>query len=196
MTVIPEGFGEVVLYWQSPDLDGSLPVMTFGVSVSDTVAPEDVEALYDSIISNGVLTNVQSSWALIKVKITYNLGGLLLEASHVETTAGGEGGTAVAAQVAALIKKETGVAGRKHRGRMYQPGLGQSDFAQSGVLSSTVQSQLTGAWVGVANDLAGGDLAPIGAMYVLHTDPEDDPTQVSQIACESSAATQRRRARH
>jgi len=99
----------------------------------------------------------------------------------------GQGGIAVLPQVCALIKEQTAVRGRRNRGRIYIGPITETSQADGNMVSTT-QDALTDAWVAFSNDLVGQSLAIGVASYVGRT-----VHQVTEIACERSVATQRRR---
>lgn len=104
---------------------------------------------------------------------------------------------------AVLIKKNTGLGGRRNRGRMFVPGLaGEASVSNLGVVVESTRL----IWQGVADaflaalEATNGGIVPSQPMQVLHTpDPitgvAPAPTPVSSLTVASTIATQRRRLR-
>jgi hypothetical protein len=106
------------------------------------------------------------------------------------TGSGGVGGQSAPPNVAYLIHKATALGGRRGRGRMFLPGVADTDVGTSGELigekAATLNSSLFA--FGGALTLAGYPLA------VLH-EGAFPPTLVTQLICDGRVATQRRRLR-
>lgn len=92
---------------------------------------------------------------------------------------------------AALVRKSTGLGGRKHRGRMFLPFLGESDMDTGGFVSSSFLSGLQGAVDDFYNQLVSDDIP----MSLLHADSLTSPDAVAALTVEAQIATQRRRLR-
>lgn len=104
--------------------------------------------------------------------------------------AGGNANPPLSPQVCYLIRKTTGTAGRKNRGRMFLPGCNESNVDGNGRVASDIQLELNtrlGAW---AADATGAD-----AEFVILHNSSSDPTTITSLACQSVVATQRRRLR-
>ncbi len=101
---------------------------------------------------------------------------------------GGRGATAQTPQVSFLIRKRTGFAGRKFRGRMYVPCVLETDVDDVGNLSGTAQTLLAT----FASAVQGPATSHITQMVLLHSDTTD-PTPIIDFTIEKMVATQRRR---
>lgn len=107
--------------------------------------------------------------------------------------AGGGGGNALPPNVATLVKKNTGLRGRKNRGRMYVPGLaGEGDVDNNGFISGASLGTFQTAFTNFFNDLDGA--TPVSDIMLLHED-NSLATRVSSLEVENLVATQRRRLR-
>lgn len=91
-----------------------------------------------------------------------------------------------------LVKKITGVTGRKNRGRMYLPGVAEFGVDPNGVLDESyrdgVQAAVSAWYAWTTADFAGD-------MCILHTSVGDDPTDVLSLLVDPRAGSQRRRMR-
>jgi hypothetical protein len=123
----------------------------------------------------------------------------------IDSTAAPENGTRTIAvgnltspQVAALIRKKTNFAGKAMRGRMFLPGIVESDLDHLGKLTSTVRGNLQ-----TAVDQMYADLTTFGKVMLAHSCSYDDATQqpciprswteVTKFEVDEMSATQRRR---
>lgn len=115
----------------------------------------------------------------------------------VGAAAGAGGGDPYSPNVALLASKTTLLGGRHGRGRMYIPGLTESDVVAGGNLASGVQADRQGRWTQFATGLV-TDQIP---MYLLHRyDPDLGqspmaPTFVESVLIAGQVASQRHRLR-
>jgi hypothetical protein len=111
------------------------------------------------------------------------------------STQGGTAHTATTPNVTFLLRKSTGVPGRKNRGRIYLPGVSEQDVDATGVVVGSKITEINTGLGALVGDLAAANFTP----YLLHNitvaDPTPAPTLISTITCEPLAATQRRRMR-
>lgn len=86
-----------------------------------------------------------------------------------------------------LIKMTTAIRGRSYRGRLFMPFVAEAQ-SSAGQLDLSNVSACTAAWVAFTNQLVTDGFALVVASYKLAV-----ATQVLNIACEPSVATQRKR---
>lgn len=94
--------------------------------------------------------------------------------------------------VAVLLRKVTGLGGRKNRGRMYWPSVAESTIDDTGtLLGSTITAfnDIWETWKDLWETTEG-----LGQQVILHQS-ETAPTPITGYACQNLAATQRRRLR-
>lgn len=183
---IPNGFSNVTLHFRTPAGGGSRDsVTTFGVEGSPnvTTAAEIAGAFVDE-----VWTTLGSS------QVTFTAVTMRDEVNVVEyplATVGGAGGELSDPQCSVLIRKLTGLAGRRNRGRMYPPGqCFNGTFDQGGNMSTSNQVTYTGAWEDFRQALEALD----ATMVILHGGSSDtSPVTVTQLVADPLVATQRRR---
>lgn len=94
-------------------------------------------------------------------------------------------------QVAALFQKQTGLAGRNNRGRMYMPAPSEAEIDDAGNWSAAAITNLQGGANNFLTALAGASIP----MVVLQGDPAITPPQVLGLNLSPKVATQRRRVR-
>lgn len=106
--------------------------------------------------------------------------------------------------VALLVRKNTTMGGRKGMGRMYVPGLGQTRVTNAGVVQASDLTVRETAWDNFHNALSTAGipmaLAHSAGTYVNKagetvTLPEINPSTVTGLTVQGTAATQRRRLR-
>lgn len=118
--------------------------------------------------------------------------------------AGASSGTAGPPSVAFLIRKNTAFGGKKGAGRMYLPGVKETDVDETGAVVAGKVTLLQTAFNGFLNDLAAAN----AHMHLLHSYgsytsskgvvtvvPSRTPDQVTSLAVDNRVATQRRRLR-
>lgn len=98
-----------------------------------------------------------------------------------------------------LIRKRTDLGGRRGRGRMYLPGIAESNVDHAGNINAGNVTFAQAAFDGWYDFLTGGVGARLYPPVVLHRSEgagvEPAPTPVTMFTVESKIATQRRRLR-
>lgn len=97
---------------------------------------------------------------------------------------------------ALLVRKQTGVAGRRNKGRMYAPcfNLAEGDVSNAGIISSGVVSSLQTSWTAfweALQDPLTRDMQPV----LFHSEAPTTPTPVTSFSVQTKVATQRTRLR-
>ncbi|MQB02229.1 MAG: hypothetical protein GEU78_18625 [Actinobacteria bacterium] len=139
-----------------------------------------------------LLSKVDASNILTQVNVYRNVGGPPFFVGQWNgSLAGGAGGTGQAIpNVSVLVQKQTGLAGRRNRGRMYVPGIQAGGIGDDGVIDAT---QLT-SWQAAA-DVWFDAADAILPLVILHETPPDTATPVLSLSVQALVATQRRRLR-
>jgi hypothetical protein len=191
--VIPSGYAQINWQFTGSSLPHGADV-TLGVDISSyggnasAAASDAHDAWVDNMIPRQVNTVTLSN---THVKFGPNATGPAADAGS--PTAGGGGNPGISTQVAALVHKTTLFGGHAGRGRMFVPGLMESDVNQAGVLDSGT----LGAWQtsvdGLLSDLGTALLIPV----LLHGvgSPLSTPSTITDFTVDSTVATQRRRLR-
>lgn len=99
-------------------------------------------------------------------------------------------GTAAPPNVALLLRKDTGLAGRPNRGRMYLPGIPEAEFNVAGSLVPTFVADANVAAEAFFDKLVADDVP-----LLLHHRGPNTFTAVSSLTADGVVATQRRRVR-
>jgi hypothetical protein len=162
-------------------------ICTMGFEKPDGFSHSAATALSDTWKANVVpwlTANVQ----YVGLRVS-EAAGTLDEVS--ESQHGAAGSAAAPPNICGLVKKVTGVPGKKNRGRMYLPGIPKAELNELGFLSSAQLSGLQSSlndWMG---DLITADWVPV----VLHALAGVSPTTITSLQLQQQCATQRGRLR-
>jgi hypothetical protein len=182
---IPEGFYEAACHHVTA---GSLreAVCTFGVFYDGTDLAGDAE---DVITSWGahVVANLGDRVTFTKFTLRSAEGTVLDRDVSIAATVSQE---LVAPNTAYLVRKATALAGRKHRGRMYLPGVTEPSIDSVGQLTSSKVTELQGALNSFVSEAGVANFT----LAILHNDTTA-PTVVTALTIQPRVATQRRRLR-
>lgn len=107
-----------------------------------------------------------------------------------ETLGGSHSTSPAPTNIAWLVRKDTGVGGRKNRGRFYLPGMGEVDVDGVGNISSASLTAVQAGLNGLVTDLFTAGFDPV----ILHNSVMT-PTPVINLIVEGLAGTQRQRMR-
>lgn len=154
-------------------------------------APDSDESdVFTHITSNMTrdMWNPVSLQAFVDNIVITPLDGTSASAVHTVTTNNqGEGNNQAMPAVAAIVKLETGIRGKSHRGRVYLPFVAE-DQADSGRLGSAQQATTQAAWQDFLDGIAGEGDNIVVASYKL-----ESADFVTSLTVEGALGTQRRR---
>lgn len=193
MPFIPPSFSNITFVIQrTGDVD---PYTTsFGCSFGGAFDTAQADNLAVSL-RTAALPNLSTADTLTSIDFDYNeISGVLTYSSVQGQIGTGNPGSSTHPQnVAALFQKRTAFPGRRGRGRMYWPYVGDSDADAVGALTAAAISRYTTmltAWRTAITTNTAFDL-PV----LLHTTSTPDPTPITAFVCAPILATQRRRLR-
>lgn len=186
MPSIPSGHALVTLEFAMPHVGGTrTAVTTFGIfaetslSLCDEIADAYSSEVWLDLGSNQVTF---SNISIVGETLGYELA---------RNVVGGHSGEIPPPNTSLLVRKLTGIRGRTNQGRMFPPGLVyEGTYNNSGQMSSTDRNEYQTKFTGFLEALEA-----LSAPMVLFHGNEDDPTPVSSLFVEATAATQRRRLR-
>lgn len=200
--IIPPGYLQAV-YVFLRDADSEEMVVTCGHEL-DAASGANSEDCADDLFgafNTHLVPHLSSPTQFIGVVcyVGQDGGGSLVVESAQPAVRGPNTGTVVPQNTAALIRKRTGLAGRRGRGRMYWPDVPESQVGNTGDLATSYMEpfqQGLDDWYEALTGLVGGRLYP---PVVLHRSegigPEPLPTPITRFVLEGRVATQRRRLR-
>lgn len=200
MSVIPNGFAEVTVQLRIPG-DAGPAFNVFGVFSDPLASAQDVAInVADTLNNVPGYTDLYTSEVVAELITVYRREDANFVQVHEETISlpGRQLVPTGSPQVAYLLQKSTGLAGRANRGRMYIPGTREAIVNSDGnIISTDLATMQTGASAFLA-DLATNNVP----MYILHDPPKEppgapapDPTLVTALNVAPKVATQRRRLR-
>jgi hypothetical protein len=196
MTFIAEGFAEVTVEIQIPG-DAGPAFVVFGVRPSAlgiTLPIIDTADNVGDTLNNspGLMDPVTSDNAITGFVVRQRTGpGTVAIEERALAVAGKSLAGSAPPQVAWLLQKQTGLAGRQNRGRMYVPGVREVIVDTAGNIINPDYANAQTAFTAFFNDLATNNVP----MYILHTSPVIAPTEVTSLQLSRKVATQRRRLR-
>jgi hypothetical protein len=194
--VLPNGYANHKIKF---GLSGSshVSIITLGVQNADSNNAADVgSAIRSAFFSTSrpfALANIATGWSYLGDETNVMLAGVETFDVHTVSNAGTKSASAVPINAAVLCVKNTGVSGRRNKGRMFVPPFYflEADVDMAGVISPTplaaYQTLFNSAW----SDLDTNNVPPV----ILHSVSEVAPTIITSFTISGLMATQRRRMR-
>jgi hypothetical protein len=186
---IPAGFALVT--HEHRNVGNTRPAfVTYGISTTGSVGSDDPSHLH-AVWAAGPVTDMAATTSHITTTVIKGPRPTGATVSYTQVIAGGGLAQGAGPQEAWLGIKQTGVGGRKFKGRFYLPGVPEANVNSGGFLTGSepadMQAQVD-EWLAA---LAADELGP----YLLHEDVGTDPTLIVTVSVETLIATQRRRLR-
>lgn len=191
---IPPSFGEL---WFQFNVGGDPEPMycALGVDLAAGVVPNQGEA--DTMLSTGIAALndiVNDDYGLGPGHVIYgNDGGDIRIDSSITQVAGARTGTPVPQNTAFLVRKLTGSGGRRNRGRMYIPGVTNTDVTAIGGCTSGILTIAAATCTALQANLVA--LGTIDGLVLFHETAPFTPTPITSLEIQPRVATQRRRMR-
>jgi hypothetical protein len=207
---IPVGYAQVTVeYGGTAAPTGAANV--FGVRLDDALdAPLNVCTTVESVWVARVMPRLTDDVTLSLVRCKFGPDDTGPFAELSSGSAGGQAHNTQPANVAYLVGKATGTGGRRGRGRMFLPGVSETNVNDAGVLDSTWVTNWNTALALVLTDLdsAGNPMVVLhepSTVWVLDANgqpkrqplpgPLPSPDEVTSLSMSGRVATQRRRIR-
>lgn len=193
--IIPVGFGSCAIRFRD-SASGKVSSVTWGYELPDgTSAPDNAALIHEACVETGSLmaapqfaaaTYFQSVYVLEHIPAGFRSFELAVDLLGTRT-----GGQIAPPQVAVGMRKKGALVGKRQRGRIYLPNsyLIATDWLQAGYLTPTRTTQLETCGAVLMGELTSRDVP----MYLLHTHPDDVPTQVLLLQPAPILRSQRRR---
>lgn len=197
---VPVGFGLGSFFGGIGITSTEIWALTFGI---DVATPPYTQANNDGLLDdfiNDFAPILSSNYSIQGLRMSIAQDGDPLVFTSEDPTFGARpGGSEEPPQIAALVRKNTGVGGRRNRGRWYLPGvLNDADVDMTGGITTTrrtaIQDQMNLLFsaFSASNNITG--------MVILHSwdtatppVPAPNPTPVAALAVQQFVGTQRRR---
>lgn len=209
MTLPSSSFGRVTHTMRSGGAARDA-VCVYAVRLDAAGFPADWLDTIHEIFGESLVSSMTTDWGLVKseLKVGPDETGPTFEVS-TPLFAGTDAPPTCTPQVAYLLTKRTSVGGRRGRGRMYLPGVKESNVDGGGNLSGGALAALQVEATELVTLLAAADLPMVlehgpETVWVLVDGqprrqpvpgPIPDPDTVNSLTASSLAATQRRRLR-
>lgn len=195
MPEVPVGYGQLTALIS---LAGDQEIMSTGIGLrfddADAVDQTLVNAYSTtfSVFLKGAMANVYSYEGL-----NLFIGTTLGDRSFDSSTGAGVGTAGVAPlpqNTSALVRKSSGFAGRKNRGRMFIPGIREANVGDNGELSGAEITRLQTLVDSFMSTMLAQ--ASILDLVILHSFGDaTEPTVITAMTVDGIVATQRRRLR-
>lgn len=184
------GFAQVTTHLS---LEGSAEDIAnvVGLDIGANLSNQAGADAISQIFSDFYLSIIAQAYRYEGCTVSYGTGGDPTVVESITGAGDGVGATeAVPPNTSLLIRKVTNFGGRRNRGRMYVPGLGDPQVGNRGELLGTGQADLQ-----VIADQLLTDLDTAGYQMVIIHSNGSTPTLVTGLVVQAQVATQRRRMR-
>ncbi len=198
--LLPIGFGQV-LHELRLTGDPEPMAVTYGVKLDAGGVPDPAltcDQLHEFFFT-AFGTLIANDYTLFSTELKWNesLGVGVQLNLHVEPKVCTSASAALPQNTAALISKRSAQAGRRHRGRLYLPGLAEGSVDAKGVINANLAGDFAaklGPWLTNLRTL----VPAVDEMVILHStgiSGAPTPTVVTQLLLDPIVSTQRRRLR-
>lgn len=200
--IIPPGYLQAV-YAMSLAGDTELMVVTCGHEIDGPSGANSDDAandLFTSFALEVFAPRMSNDYTLEYVTVYIGQDGpTLVNISDETPVAGTIASDTVPQNTATLVRKRTDLGGRRGRGRLYLPGVPETEVNAVGTLTPAYVSAHQAAFDDWHTYLTAGVGARLYPPVILHRSEgigtEPPPTPIARFAVESRVATQRRRLR-
>jgi hypothetical protein len=192
---VPVGYSLVTFTWTCSGTARNV-VNTWGVSNGAQTTALAVNALVRThmVTTAGrayYTTNIAQPYTIVSQKCLSNFAGVLTSDEIVTAIVGSGTATPPPINTAMLVSKQTGIAGRKYRGRCFVPwGVAESSVDSVGVITSGTVASMQTSWDNTVIALTTAGVP----LVLLHSDGST-PTSVIGVRVEARCGTIGRRMR-
>jgi len=139
---IPVGYGQVTHLFSGVGMPNGAAVVYGVEDINLTETPTAAATILHDAFGDTLLTSMPLEVNLVTTIYKRGPDEDGPSGSFTFTRAGGDTDNAGTPGIAYLIHKQTALGGRRGRGRMYLPGIGEGDVTQAGLVTSTKQENL------------------------------------------------------
>jgi len=190
---IPVGYSQVNLKFTGTLYPTGAEV-TYGIEDNGSVSPENTaEAIGDIWAAANLAPRMTDGCDLVAILVKQGPDATGASAEIGYSIAGTGSGDGSPPNTAILVRKVTELGGRAGRGRMFMPGVSETDAQGGGNLDSEERSN----WQTVLDEVLAEHATAEIPWVVLHGagSPLSTPTPIVALTVDSRLATQRRRLR-
>lgn len=192
---IPVGFGQVRCVYQ---LGGSVypSIVTWNYDPGTIDPAAHIDSIYSAVVhASGPVqaSRINDNWIFLGVQITEVDDTGPISAEKMVSVVGTFAGGSLPPNCAVLLRKSTGLGGRRNRGRMFVPPVWpvEGSVSGAGVLGTGIPATIEGWW-----NFTRTTMATAGFPWVLcHSEAPFTPTPITGLSCDTRVASQRRRLR-
>lgn len=188
--IIPTGYGHISHFFGG-DASPRGAAVTYGVQAGGGSTVSEVAQFCHEAMAASFLPLLGPSTSLDETRCKFGPNDTGAFATYANVVLGGNTGAQVSPNVALLVEKQTGLGGRRGRGRMYIPGIIEAAVTEGGDLTGDAPTDFQNA----ADELLTLLLGSLIEMVVLHSVVSVVPTAVTALTVDQRVATQRRRLR-
>ena len=194
LPLVPDAARVVLPFENAESYPNRVNVLHF-LRASGSNTPAQLIADLETNLSSDMwgLTAVSDVCSQIEVTPLYDTSNTIIHTMGTEIA--GQGSGDYSPNLCALVKLNTDTRGPSFRGRVYLPDLSDA-FHDAGVVKTANRDATTGHWVDFANAMAGAGRWSLAVVSYYHNNARRSTgvaTQVTNVAVERMAATQRRR---
>lgn len=161
-----------------------------GVQNATGLTPAQIGAQVSTAWQNRLRAQTMTGYTLADIAVTNGPSSAPTVGTTVVGLAGSQAGALLPPNCAFLVRKITAVGGRKGRGRVFYPSLGETFVDDAGNLTGGVAASSDTRWNGFRTDLAAANL-PLALFHALGTTPD----LITLFQTQGRIATQRDRLR-
>lgn len=193
--IIPVNFANVRFRWACVGVDNEIGFsVAFAKGLFDTAL--DLADSVDSVYEGSTMLqvgNIGSQFTYLGVEATLMTASGPVLAAVPQAKTGTATGQRVPINSAVLVAKVTDVGGRRGRGRLYHPVtmLDTAAVEESGFMAGASFTTVS-VWF---NEIFGQWIVAGAVPFLLHSHPDDAPSQLQALTVRPQLATQRRRMR-
>lgn len=191
--ILPAGYVHFAIFWRNSN-SPKIALVTIAAKVDTPPFTElDADTFYTTFVNSvkGIYDS-SNTWPQMVTLVGSDgePGRFVTTGVLAGTHAGYED---LPANVAAIIQKQSGLAGRRNRGRMYFPYLDETRVDQSGRLGASYQTDFQTAADAIYTVMTPLGSANLETPVLLHSEAPTTPTVVTSLTVSPIVATQRRR---
>lgn len=169
---------------------------SIGVQAEPTETASDIAIdAYNSFVSAFIPSTgaMLAGWTFVGVEVTRTFAGNPDRANFGPPIIGTGGAAGQTLNSALLVNKNTGLGGRKNRGRAFVPpfNLPEGSVDQAGFIAPVDRGNQQAGYLSYVNAMEAAGLF----LWLFHSDPADAPSAIVSLLVQPQVATQRRRMR-
>lgn len=187
--IIPPGFAHVL---HSFRLDGTdrRAAITYGIELAGSAFLDARAADIHAAAAEHLMPELTTNTVLERTLVKQGPNDVGPVAEFAQSVSGGANEGVSPPNTAYLVRKRTALGGRRNRGRLFLPGVAESNVGNGGQVAAGTVAALQTAFDDFRDALTALD----SPLVLLHS-ASSDPTDIIRLVVDARVATQRRRLR-